>query len=397
MITLKRTLITVVVLAVVFGAVGIMTASAQDQDTTPSEAGAVWLGVTIADTDDGVTIRQVVPDSPADEAGLRRGDIIQAVDGTEVESAEKLIETIQAHAPGDEITLTVSWRGEARDVAVTLAERPAETEAEIEVITPSFEFGMEPRFALLNVLGLDTTSQDDGLLINSIAADSPLADSGLQAGDVITEINGESVLDRQRAMMFRFRSDEPMVFTVLRDGEEMEIEADVQFPGWPEHLQVMPMAPGLGFAFGQARPTQLGIQFRTLTPDYAQEEGLPVEQGALVVEVYEDTPAAQAGLQVDDIITAVSGDPLDEERTLADRLVAYEEGDMVTLAVLRGGEEIQIHVTLGPRAPQQMTVPGWFAGPNMGPRQGSGGMFHFHHDIPIVPAPVEPAPEGPIT
>jgi S1-C subfamily serine protease len=388
MITLKRTLITVVVLAVVFGAVGIMTASAQD--TKPSEAGAVWLGVTVTDTDNGVTIRQVMPDSPADEAGLRRGDIIQAVDGTEVESAEKLIETIQAHAPGDEITLTVSRRGEASDVAVTLAERSAETEA----VTPSFDFGMGPHTGMLNILGLDTTVQDDGLLINSIAADSPLADSGLQAGDVITQINGKPVLDRQQGMMFWFRSDEPVVFTVLRDGEEMEIEADVQFPGWPENPQVMPMEPGSGFNFGQTRPTQLGVQFRTLTPEYAQQEGLPVEQGALVVQVYEDTPAAQAGLQVDDIITAVSGDPLDEERTLADRLVAYEEGDTVTLAVLRGGEEIQIDVTLGP---QSMTVPGWFGDSNMGPRQGSGGTFRSHPDNPNVPAPVEPTPEGSAT
>jgi hypothetical protein len=50
---------------------------------------------------------------------------------------------------------------------------------------------------------------------------------------------------------------------------------------------------------------------------------------------------------VDDIVTAVDGDKVDAERTLRDRLLAYEPGDEVTLDVLRGSETMQIDVTLG--------------------------------------------------
>jgi S1-C subfamily serine protease len=79
----------------------------------------------------------------------------------------------------------------------------------------------------------------------------------------------------------------------------------------------------------------------------AESEGLDVTDGALVTEVVAGSPAESSGLLVGDIITAVSGDVVDFERTLSDRLYAYEAGDTVTLDILRDGETIQIDVTLG--------------------------------------------------
>ncbi|HLU08251.1 MAG TPA: PDZ domain-containing protein, partial [Oceanobacillus sp.] len=64
-------------------------------------------------------------------------------------------------------------------------------------------------------------------------------------------------------------------------------------------------------------------------------------------EVLPNSPAENAGLQEHDIITAVNGDVVDAERTLRDRLFAYEPDDTITLDVLRDGETIQIEVTLG--------------------------------------------------
>lgn len=375
MIGLKRMSVVVAVLTLTAG--GIVTVQAasgtQDQMALQQEEGAAWLGITVADTDDGVMVRMVMPDSPADEAGLQRGDIIEAVDGTDVESAKALVEAITAHAPGDEIVLTVSSDGESREVSVTLAARPDE----IGIVKPPQEYGFEigPHAGMFSMLGLDLTVTDEGLTVDAIAEDSPLAESGLQVGDVITKVNGVSVVERRPGMMhtFRFDSDKPLVITVLRDGEEVEISVDVQSLGWPMEPGVMPMVPGTDYGFAMGRPTQLGVSFQTLTADIAAEEGLPVEQGARIQEVFDDTPAAKAGLQADDIITAVAGEPLDEERTLLDRLYAYEEGDTVTLTVLRGGEELQIDVTLGPKA----MMGSFFGGPNMffmGP-EGMKGFF----------------------
>jgi S1-C subfamily serine protease len=409
MIGLKRMSVVVVVLMLAAG--GIMTVHAasgtQDQMALQQEEGAAWLGITVVDTDDGVAVRMVMPDSPADEAGLQRGDIIEAVDGTAVESAEALVEVIGAHAPGDEIVLTVSSGGESREVPVTLAERPDE----IEIVKPPLEYGFEmgPHAGMFSMLGLDITVTDEGLKVDAIAEDSPLAESGLQVGDVITQINGEPVVERRPGVIHAFRFDKPVVLTVLRGGEEVEITVDVESLGWPMELGVMPMVPGMDYGFAMGRPTQLGVSFQTLNAEIAAEEGLPVEQGARIEEVFEDTPAAEAGLQIDDIITAVAGEPVDEERTLLDRLYAYEEGDTVTLTVLRGGEELQIDVTLGPKA---MMGP-FFGGPNMffmgleGMKGFFGGRFHMGEGFPFMgpqggmfdydfgAAESAPAPDGP--
>lgn len=214
------------------------------------------------------------------------------------------------------------------------------------------------------------------MVIESIDPDSPFADSGLEPGDLVTAINGDSTTEGMiPGMAFsHIRFGEPVVFSVLRDGEEIEVTVELDASDIPSPVT----PPDMDLQVQPTRPTQLGVQFQTIDADVVEQESLDVDHGALIVEVFEDTPAAAADLQVDDIILAVDGDVVDEERTLADRLVAYEEGDVVTLLVLRDGEEIEIEVELGPRnmsmqfsgpvqvMPMQPGQPGYRFGPGMG-------------------------------
>ena len=354
----------VVALVVVLALSGLSVIAARAQDVKQA-----WLGVSVVDGDGGAEVRDVASGSPADDAGLRVGDVIKAVGDTQIETAQQLVDAIQSHAPGDEVVLAVEWRGESRQVSVTLAERPAET-------TPSQ--GTRPQIrGTLDFLGLSAEMTDEGLLIKSIDDSSPLKDSGLQAGDVITAIGGQP-LDEflPRGLMQALQSgDKPVVFTVLRDGKSQDIEVTIDWSALAG--EVMPYVSGMG------QPTQLGVQFKTLTPDIAEQEGLTVTEGALVEEVVDGTPAADAGLQKGDVITAVDGDAVDQEHTLPDRLYAYEEGDVVKLSVLRAGETLEVDVTLGPRAGMSFgpmmdgmgPMMGWyFSGP-----EGSGGRFLNQH------------------
>jgi serine protease Do len=88
------------------------------------------------------------------------------------------------------------------------------------------------------------------------------------------------------------------------------------------------------------------VTFVTLDEAVAAERGIEQTEGALVVDVLADTPAALAGLQTGDVITAVNGEPVDAERTLRDRLIAYESGDTVALTLVRGGETLTLEATL---------------------------------------------------
>lgn len=74
----------------------------------------------------GVLITDVVPRSPADEAGLRAGDMIISVDRQQLGVGRDLADVILQYRPGDEVTLGVWRRGDTEFVRVRLGEHPEE-------------------------------------------------------------------------------------------------------------------------------------------------------------------------------------------------------------------------------------------------------------------------------
>ena len=84
-----------------------------------------YLGVGIANGTDGVRLTQVRQGTPAAKAGLQSGDIVTAVGGQRVRSADELGQAIDARKPGDKVTLTYTRGGQSHTVTVTLADRPS--------------------------------------------------------------------------------------------------------------------------------------------------------------------------------------------------------------------------------------------------------------------------------
>ncbi|HEX4104192.1 MAG TPA: trypsin-like peptidase domain-containing protein [Candidatus Paceibacterota bacterium] len=105
---------------------------------------------------------------------------------------------------------------------------------------------------------------------------------------------------------------------------------------------------------GQIETAYLGVRYIPVTSDIAQQQGLPVDYGALVrgdstgPGVEPNSPAAKAGVQAEDIITAVNGTSL-ENNDLAAVVSQYNPGTAVTLTINRAGKTITLQVTLGTR------------------------------------------------
>ena len=102
-----------------------------------------------------------------------------------------------------------------------------------------------------------------------------------------------------------------------------------------------------------ARPW-VGVYYTMITLQIAAELDLSVEEGALIdtgpngaPAVFAGSPGEAAGLQAGDIIIALGGRRVEEGHDLATLLLPYRPGDVVALTVLRGGEELEIEVTLG--------------------------------------------------
>jgi S1-C subfamily serine protease len=88
-----------------------------------------FLGVVVGDAKGGAVIRRVETGSPADRAGLENGDVVVAVNGRKIGSADALTQVIGGHRPGDSVTLEYQRGGMHHAAKVDLAARPSSVPA----------------------------------------------------------------------------------------------------------------------------------------------------------------------------------------------------------------------------------------------------------------------------
>ncbi|WP_158964796.1 DegQ family serine endoprotease [Chachezhania sediminis] len=171
-----------------------------------------WLGVRIQDVTDDVAeaigldkpegaLITDVPEGPAQEAGLKSGDVILAFDGVDVKDTRELVREVGSATVGKTVRVTVFRDGKTQEFKVTLGRR--EEAESVPVAMQGEEGGSDEQ---LDVLGLSLrplTSQmreemslpDDstGLVVLSVDEASQAFDKGLRAGDVITEAGQQKV------------------------------------------------------------------------------------------------------------------------------------------------------------------------------------------------------------
>jgi S1-C subfamily serine protease len=166
-----------------------------------------------------------------------------------------------------------------------------------------------------------------GVVIASVAPEGPAADAGVVRGDILLEIDGETL--ENSADLMRYLGDaEPgdeVELTVLHGDDERALTALLVAEDGRAYLGVYPCG-------GLHREVEVRL-------------GSP---GAVIVEVMADSPAEAAGLEEGDAILSVDGQKLDAEKGLADLIADYEPGDSVTLEIERpGAEPREVSVELG--------------------------------------------------
>jgi serine protease Do len=82
-----------------------------------------FLGVSTEDNDEGALVLEVLDDSPADKAGIQKGDIIQNVKDKEIKTAVGLTDTIRSFRPGTKVKVTLLRDGKEKEIEVTLGSR----------------------------------------------------------------------------------------------------------------------------------------------------------------------------------------------------------------------------------------------------------------------------------
>ena len=144
----------------------------------------------------GVLIGDVTPNTPAANAGLKKGDVIVKLNGQAVNDNNDLRNTISQMAPGTTVKLDI-WRdGKTQDYSVTLTELPKEkaaAEGSDETGTSEIQ-GIEVQDVTPEILQqLNLPGGTRGVVVTAVDPSSPAAAAGLNRGDVIQEINHKSV------------------------------------------------------------------------------------------------------------------------------------------------------------------------------------------------------------
>ncbi len=161
------------------------------QAVTPQIAQALKLEKTA-----GILVAQVEKGSPADQAGLKSGDVVLSMNGKPIESYDTFRNEIAIMKPGAKVQFSVMRDGKVSDVPVVLGERPRQTAqtgqqqgapesqqalgAEVQNLTREWaqQFGYQP---------------GDGVIVSRVVPGSPADDAGIEPGDLIRSVNRQPV------------------------------------------------------------------------------------------------------------------------------------------------------------------------------------------------------------
>jgi len=158
---------------------GLLGVSIRDFNEETAKA----LGI---DTNDfsGALVEEVQPDSAAEKAGIEVGDVIVAVDGHKVDGGGDLRTTIGLKRSGDKVMVTVKRAGKEKRFTATLGDATS-----LQVVAAG---DIHPGLAGAEFSNYTPGSQvykGPGVLVNTVAQGSPAEFRGLQANDVITQVN----------------------------------------------------------------------------------------------------------------------------------------------------------------------------------------------------------------
>ncbi|MDR2632529.1 MAG: Do family serine endopeptidase [Treponema sp.] len=203
-----------------------------DEFISSGEISYGWLGVSLTDPDRdimqalnlegkrGALATQVFLGSPADKGGIRPGDFITHVNGKEARGMNPLTMMVGDIKPGEQAQFTVIRDGVSRDFQVRIEVRTDTVAADNKRLWPGV-FIVPLSDAIRDSLKLDKNAQ--GLYVAQVISETPAAIIGLQRGDRITGINGETVKDMASFYKnLREKTDKELWFNFIRGDAALE-------------------------------------------------------------------------------------------------------------------------------------------------------------------------------
>ena len=199
-----------------------------------------WIGVSIQNVTPeiaqsfglkeakGALVADVVAGGPADKAGIKRGDIIVSFNGKDIKNSTDLPWIVAETPVGKTVDVKIIRNGKEMNVSITIEELTEQRMAASQM-RPFSDLGMKVENitpAIRSELGIMDKS---GVVVTRVAPGGPADDAGIQAGDVIKEINHHQVrnLNDYNEGMGRMEQGKPALFLIKRGGQTFYISIKV--------------------------------------------------------------------------------------------------------------------------------------------------------------------------
>jgi len=176
----------------------------------------------------GVTVANVIPGTPADQAGLKVGDTIISVDGKPVKNGDELVADIASRKPGTKIDLGFIRNGKKQTAAVTVSDRAKlfasrlgeDEEGGQEAAPKESKLGLTVRAVTNEMADRLDIAAGKGVIVQDVKPGSFADDIGVARGDVILEVNKQPVNseDEFSRVALALKSGQDVVFLVRQRG-----------------------------------------------------------------------------------------------------------------------------------------------------------------------------------
>ncbi|MCH2144082.1 MAG: PDZ domain-containing protein [Phycisphaerales bacterium] len=307
-----------------------------------------WMGISVKPVDKmdrkaGALVTWVVEGSPADQAGLRAGDIIGEIDGetvsvTTFEEIPPLLKRMADIEPG--APAPIDWERDGNRMSGTVVPQPLEQYLGDEDEARSWGITVRD---ITTQMALGRRYPDaNGVMVTGVRPGRPAekAQPQIQRGDVIVSIDGIGVddidnfmdevtdLDEGHESLVMFRRGDAEILTVIETAAQRDVIGGGELPrAW------------------------LGAETQVLTKSVAKAIGLESTKGFRVTRVYPGTEAEAAGLRTGDVITAIEGGRLRASRPqdaaqLARRIESLPVDTPAEFTIVRDGEETAMSIMM---------------------------------------------------
>ena len=208
-----------------FAIPGVLVARAVDSAITQGRIDRPWIGARTQGVDAsmaaslgldralGTVINEIYPNGPADQAGLRKGDVILSIDGTTINDDSGLGFKLATLKQGSRASIRFIRDGKERTVNARIAlpeERPARDERVIDGFNPldgATVANLSPAYA--EEVGLDPYMR--GVMVLKLIRRSAASANGLRPGDILVSLDGEEISttrDLERALLAKDRAED---------------------------------------------------------------------------------------------------------------------------------------------------------------------------------------------